>query len=295
MKGDASLGKNRDPVKTDEKYSIDILHGNFAICRNTQQDFDRGNLNVKDDAHYHESSKTVFQPIKVSNNAKKKNQGTESAYLSVDECSKFDVVKNWKGIKVPGTSCTMSMCLSHYNEEARGWREGERRTAKVRLMAHQVVMSTARTLFLSASVPAHHMKGGMLDGVLDEGEDFGVKYECMPINPADRSIINGRISTKLFGEGLGFEGEEDYDDRLKKYTADNEDKLEDSDASRLCDGDHLWGRSEYTNGVTRVQTCSHRENICRSRVRGRAGDWLLPGMIGKGKYVNGDKVPELTT
>jgi len=278
-------------VKTDGKYFIDILHGKSVICKNTQEDQTRGSLVIKEDAHYHESSKSFFQPIKVSNEAKK-NKGDVSAYLSCDECTKFEVVKSWKGFKVPGTSCNMIVYLSHYNENARGNRDGEPKTAQQKLSVHQVVMSTARSLFLSASVPAHHMKGGFLEGVLGDGEDFWKKYECEPINSADRSIINGCISTKLFGEGLGFEDKEDYEDRIEEIRANNPEKFQDKDASRLCDGDHLWGRSMYTNGITRVQACSHRENIIRSRVRGRAGDWLLPGMIGRGTYVNGDKVPE---
>ena len=248
-------------------------------------------LSVKNGSHYHAPSKVFFQKLKLTNHVKKEVIAGESKYNSREATLDFEVVKNWKGRKVPGTTCNMRMGVSYYTEDKqRG--TGTKRNEQKPVGVHQVIASTARSLFLSASVPAHHMKGGFLEGVLGDGEDFWKKYECEPINSADRSIINGCISTKLFGEGLGFEDKEDYEDRIEEIRANNPEKFQDKDASRLCDGDHLWGRSMYTNGITRVQACSHRENIIRSRVRGRAGDWLLPGMIGRGTYVNGDKVPE---
>ena len=51
--------------------------------------------------------------------------------------------------------------------------------------------------------------------------------------------------------------------------------------SQHCDGDHLFGQSsKYLNGVWSVQGVSHRENITRHFVRERAGEWLLPLIVG---------------
>ena len=130
---------------------------------------------------------------------------------------------------------------------------------------------------MDVTLKCHHVQYpemGILFGSLDDEwseSAYWAKYECKPVGEDDKSLVAGGISTKLFGEDVALS---------EKDKQDNTDGLDDEDVSRICDGDHLFGRSKHTNGITRVMGCSHRENIIRSHVRGRFGDWLLPGRKG---------------
>ena len=116
----------------------------------------------------------------------------------------------------------------------------------VKLYLHQVALATGRHYAVNVNDEAHHEEGGILSDILDEGETKS-KFDCVSISPAWNSLV---------AKGL-------------------------TNISQLCDGDHLFGRSsKYLNGVWSVQGVSHRENITRHFVRERAGEWLLPLIVG---------------
>lgn len=131
---------------------------------------------------------------------------------------------------------------------------------------------------MDITLKCHHVKYpgmGILNGSLGDEPWSDVaywsKFECSTLDGRDESLIEGGVSTNLFGVGAAMS---------EKKREENAEGLNNEEISRLCDGDHLFGRSKHTNGITRVMGCSHRENLVRSHVRGRFGDWLLPGRKG---------------
>ena len=120
---------------------------------------------------------------------------------------------------------------------------------------------------------------GVLRNFLKRGWDehaFWAECGCDTICERDESLIKSGLSSELFGEGIKLSEEQ------RQALADGTivPGLTVEQLSFICDGDHLFGRSWFTNGITRVQGCPHRENIIRSWVRGRFHDWLLPGRVG---------------
>ena len=114
------------------------------------------------------------------------------------------------------------------------------------LNLHQVTLATGRHYGINTNDEAHHEEGGILSGILDEGETMA-KFDCVSISPGLKTLV---------AKGL-------------------------KNCSNICDGDHLFGRSsKYLNGVWSVQGVSNRENIVRHHVRERVGEWLLPLIIG---------------
>ena len=125
------------------------------------------------------------------------------------------------------------------------------------LQLHQVCLATARHYGMDVNNAGHHVKGGILDGVLKEGETMGTKFDCVPISPTEDSLIATGLAEA---------------------------------PSHQCDGDHCFGREDiFLNGAWMVQGVAHRENIIRGYERGRAGEWLFPLLVGK--YDGGVKLP----
>ena len=122
---------------------------------------------------------------------------------------------------------------------------------------HQVCLATARHYGMDVNNAGHHVKGGILDGVLKEGETMGTKFDCVPISPTEDSLIATGLAEA---------------------------------PSHQCDGDHCFGREDiFLNGAWMVQGVAHRENNIRGHERGRAGEWLFPLLVGK--YDGGVKLP----
>lgn len=119
---------------------------------------------------------------------------------------------------------------------------------------HQVVLATGHYYGISANHECHVRQGGILDGIVGHGETIADKFSCTVKCPSANSLI---------AQGLV------------------------ADPSQRCDGDHLFGRdTKYMNGLWMVQAVSHRENITRSWVRIKWGEWLFPIYIGK--YIDGN-------
>ena len=81
------------------------------------------------------------------------------------------------------------------------------------LNLHQVTLATGRHYGVNVNDEAHHEEGGILSGILDEGETIA-KFDCVSISPALNSLV---------AKGL-------------------------KNISQKCDGDHLFGRSVVCSG-----------------------------------------------
>lgn len=125
------------------------------------------------------------------------------------------------------------------------------------LQLHQFVLGTGHHYGININLDCHYVTGGILSGVLSEGETVDEKFNCIPNHPE---------SDTLLAQGLV------------------------PNPSQRCDGDHLFGRdSKYLNGLLYVQGVPHRENGIRGYVRKDLGEWLFPLLVGK--YTRGNDMP----
>ena len=128
----------------------------------------------------------------------------------------------------------------------------------VSIQLHQLSLATARYYGTNVNDEMHHVEGGCLEGMLDlDAGETMAKYNCEPTCSDDRSLI---------AQGLV------------------------KDPSKLCDGDHLFGRnSKYLQGSSGVMGVPHQENIIRGWVEKKIKQWLFPLLVGK--YKNGNEMP----
>lgn len=122
---------------------------------------------------------------------------------------------------------------------------------------HRVMLAAVECFGGSVHETFHYEEGGVLHGVLGEGETFDKRFECKVTNPRLESLI-----TELGKERV----------------------------AKNCDGDHLFGRNwRFLNSFLYVQAVSHRENITRSWVRRKAREWLF--LLSTGAYSGGNDMP----
>ena len=125
------------------------------------------------------------------------------------------------------------------------------------IQVHQLHLCVTAAFGASVYQECHYKSGGLLEGVLEEGETWNKRFDC--------TIKNGRKYSLV-----------------KKYG--------EKQMPKQCDGDHLFGRTElYLNGFLLVQQVPHRENSIRAWVRDRAGEWLHP--LTFGAYKGGNPMP----
>jgi len=127
------------------------------------------------------------------------------------------------------------------------------------MQLHQLHQCVTAAFGASVYQECHYKSGGLLEGVLEEGETWNDRFDCTvdDNNHKKKSLVN-------------------------KYGA--------KQMPTQCDGDHLFGRTElYLNGFLMVQQVPHRENLVRAYVRSRAGEWLYP--LTFGAYKGGNPMP----
>mmetsp|Transcript_22675 Transcript_22675/g.53550 ORF Transcript_22675/g.53550 Transcript_22675/m.53550 type:complete len:495 (-) Transcript_22675:32-1516(-) len=251
LMNDARQGANRAPIKVNKGWMCDMVLGDLYIRVVPQSEWKRRvvyqPVDKKQPKPYIDDYETVYEIVRPHLNT---SSGNENYMAHLTYYGESDT----KGVLLSGDQGRSLFSI------------------------HQLTLSVARHYLMDITLKCHHVKYpgmGILNGSLGDEPWSDVaywsKFECSTLDGRDESLIEGGVSTNLFGVGAAMS---------EKKREENAEGLNNEEISRLCDGDHLFGRSKHTNGITRVMGCSHRENLVRSHVRGRFGDWLLPGRKG---------------